>query len=95
MFRAPDGGPIRRETDLAEWHRFLTAGVASRRLHDARHTAATVLLVQGVSPTVAMTVLGHSDLGVTRRYQHVVDERRRDAPGRADGRGALGRVTPS
>jgi integrase len=29
-----------------------------------------------------MTVLGHADLGVTRRYQHVVDELRRDAADR-------------
>jgi len=58
------------------------SGVPRRRLHDARHAAATLLLVQGVSPTVTMTALGHSDLGVTRRYQHVVDELRRDAADR-------------
>ena len=80
VFPDPDGGPARPETDRAAWLRLLAAaGVPPRRLHDARHTAATLLLVQGVAPAVAMTLLGHTDLGVTRRYQHVVDELRRDA----------------
>jgi len=71
---------MRPETDHQHWLDLLdAAGVPRRRLHDARHTAATLLLVQGVSSAVTMTVLGHTDLGVTRRYQHVVDELRRDA----------------
>ncbi len=80
VFPAPGGGPGRPEADRRAWGRLLDeAGVPYRRLHDARHTAATLLLVQGVAPAVAMTLLGHTDLGVTRRYQHVVDELRRDA----------------
>ena len=47
------------------WTAFLqAAGVRPARLHDARHTAATLLLVQGVDQRVAMTT----------RYQHVVPE---------------------
>jgi len=80
VFPAAGGQPMRPETDHQHWLDLLdAAGVPRRRLHDARHTAATLLLVQGVSATVSMTVLGHTDLGVTRRYQHVVDELRRDA----------------
>jgi integrase len=44
------------------------------RLHDARHTAATLLLVQGVPAGEAMRLLCHSDARVTARYQHVVEE---------------------
>jgi len=80
VFPAPGGAPMRPETDRRHWHALLRdAGVPGRRVHDARHTAATLLLVQGVSPTVAMSVLGHTDARMTGRYQHVVDELRRDA----------------
>ncbi|HVA09331.1 MAG TPA: site-specific integrase [Acidimicrobiales bacterium] len=75
IFTREDGNPIRREADSAEWHRILrSAGVRPARLHDARHTAATLLLVQGVPPGVAMRLLGHSDIRVTSRYQHVLEE---------------------
>jgi integrase len=43
------------------------------RLHDLRHTAATLLLAQGVSARVLMDVLGHSQIGVTMNiYGHVM-----------------------
>jgi integrase len=75
VFAREDGSPVRKETDSAEWHRILKIAVVRRaRLHDARHTAATLLLVQGVPAGVAMRLLGHSDTRVTARYQHVVEE---------------------
>jgi len=80
VFPATGGAPMRPETDRRHWHALLRdAGVPGRRVHDARHTAATLLLVQAVSPSVAMSVLGHTDTRMTGRYQHVVDELRRDA----------------
>ena len=75
VFAREDGSPIRKETDSAEWHRILRlAGVRQGRLHDARHTAATLLMVQGVPPGTAMRLLGHSDTRMTARYQHVIEE---------------------
>jgi site-specific recombinase XerD len=41
------------------------------RVHDGRHTAATILLEQGVDVRVVMEILGHSDLRITQRYTHV------------------------
>lgn len=83
VFTRPDGAPIRKETDSAEWHRILgVADVRPARLHDARHTAATLLLVQGVPAGVAMRLLGHADTRVLARYQHVVDEATRAAADR-------------
>ena len=41
------------------------AGLSPIRLHDARHTFATWLLEQGVSPKVVQTMLGHSSIAVT------------------------------
>lgn len=47
VFPAPAGGLIDPRRDNAEWNRLLReAGVRRVRLHDARHTAATLLLVR-------------------------------------------------
>ena len=42
------------------------------RVHDARHTAATLLLAQGVDQRVVMEILGHSQISMTSRYAHVL-----------------------
>ncbi|WP_442937483.1 tyrosine-type recombinase/integrase [Nocardioides sp. URHA0020] len=66
--------------DLREWKEILAeAGVRDVRLHDARHTAATILLVQGVDKRVVMDLMGWSSEAMLRRYQHVVDELRVEA----------------
>src|ERR1700716_1176789 len=56
------------------FHRHLdAAGLPQRRFHDLRHSCATLLLVQGVSPRVVMEVLGHSEVGMTlNTYSHVI-----------------------
>jgi hypothetical protein len=56
------------------------AGVRHPRLHDARHTAATLLLQQGVPARVVMEILGHSQITLTLgTYSHVVPELAHDA----------------
>ena len=43
------------------------------RLHDIRHTNATLMLTQGISPKVAQMRLGHSDYSTTMNiYSHVL-----------------------
>ena len=43
------------------------------RLHDLRHTNATLMLAQGISPKVAQVRLGHSDCSITMNtYSHVL-----------------------
>lgn len=43
------------------------------RFHDLRHTAATLLLAQGVHPKLAQEYLGHSQISLTMdTYSHVV-----------------------
>jgi integrase len=45
------------------------------RLHDGRHTAATLLLEQGVPARVVMEILGHSSSRITLDvYSHVTDD---------------------
>ena len=49
------------------------AGLPTIRVHDLRHTAATLLLAQGVHPKVVQENLGHSTITLTLdTFSHVV-----------------------
>jgi integrase len=55
------------------------------RFHDLRHTCASLLLAQGVSPRVVMETLGHSAISVTMNtYSHVLPSLQREAASRMD-----------
>ncbi len=48
-------------------------GLPRMRFHDLRHTAATLLLAQGVHPKVVQEMLGHASIALTLdTYSHVV-----------------------
>ena len=65
--------------DLEEWKKLLSdAGVREARLHDARHTAATVLLILGVPDRTVMDFMGWSTITMKQRYMHVTEDIRRD-----------------
>jgi integrase len=75
VFTQPNGRPIDRRADQRAWKALLqAAGVRNARLHDARHTAATMLLVLGVPTRAVMEVMGWSQMSMTTRYQHVTAE---------------------
>ncbi len=79
VFARPDGRPLNPNTDYHEWKNLLAeAGLRDARLHDARHTAATVLLVLGVPTPTAMALMGWSSAAMAKRYQHLIDTIRRD-----------------
>lgn len=72
IFAQPVGKPTDPRADYGEWRDVLSeAGVRAARLHDARHTAATMLLVLKVPTRAVMGVMGWSHANLTRRYQHV------------------------
>jgi integrase len=51
------------------------------RLHDLRHSCATLLLAQGVNPRVVMETLGHSQVSLTlNTYSHVLPALHRTQP---------------
>jgi integrase len=80
VFCQPNGRPIDPRSDWAEWGELLQrAGVRQVRLHDGRHTAATLLLEQGVHVRAIQRILGHSDVRTTEAYTHVGDQMTRDA----------------
>jgi len=81
VFANRTGGPVQARRVIEEFHSALRdAGMRRIRFHDLRHSCATLLLVQGVSPRVVMEVLGHSEIALTMNaYSHVVPELQRDA----------------
>jgi integrase len=84
VFAQANGRPIERKSDWEAWKALLTeAGVRHVRLHDGRHTAATLLLSEGVHPRVVMEVLGHAQMRTTTdTYSHVMPALGRDAADR-------------
>ncbi|MFG3166489.1 tyrosine-type recombinase/integrase [Streptomyces sp. NPDC048200] len=72
--------------DWSEWKALLAeAKVRDGRLHDARHTAATVLLILGVPERAVMGLMGWSTTAMAARYQHMVDAVRADIARQVDG----------
>jgi integrase len=79
VFATPGGGPTNPATDYDDWKRLLaSAGLRDGRLHDARHTAATVLLLLGVAERAVMGLMGWSTTAMAARYQHITDPIRED-----------------
>ncbi|GAB3149278.1 tyrosine-type recombinase/integrase [Microbispora hainanensis] len=80
----PDGSPIDSRQDWEEWKELLRLAEVEKdaRVHDARHTAATLLLEQGIDMRVVQVILGHSQLTTTKRYTHVTENLAGDAMAR-------------
>jgi integrase len=75
VFAQPTGRPIDPRADHSEWKSLLAdADVRDARLHDARHTAATMLLVLKVPLPAIMEVMGWGEASVAKRYVHVPTE---------------------
>ncbi|GAB2477504.1 tyrosine-type recombinase/integrase [Streptosporangium sandarakinum] len=49
------------------------------RLHDARHTAGTLLVERGVHIRVVQEILGHARVTMTERYTHIAGSQVKDA----------------
>jgi integrase len=85
VFATNCGRPIHPRRDWQAWKELLAdAGVRDARLHDARHSAATFLLLAGVDTRTVMGILGWSQPMMVMRYQHVVDRLKHESARRLE-----------
>jgi integrase len=82
VFTNLTGGPLDGTHLLRHCFRPLLkrAGLPEIRFHDLRHTAATLLLGQGIHPKIVSEMLGHSTVNITLDlYSHVTPTMQREA----------------
>lgn len=89
VFTSPTGEPLNPNTDHHKWKELLEAGgLRDGRLHDARHTAGTILLILGVPDTVVDAIMGWEpgqSARMRRRYQHLTDRVLKDTADKVGG----------
>ena len=81
VFRDELGGLVHPEWFTREFGRLVRlAGLPTIRLHDVRHTYATLALKAGVHPKIVSERLGHATVGITLDlYSHVTPAIAREA----------------
>jgi integrase len=86
VFCARTGGPMGSSWLNVVFKRELAkAGLPRIRIHDLRHTAATLLLTRGVHPKVVQDMLGHSTVTLTLdTYSHVTPALHKEAADHMD-----------
>ncbi len=73
-------GPVSSTVLEDFWHRVRKeAGLADVRLHDCRHTYASIAIMQGETVTTTARLLGHNDAQTTLKYAHLCDRSVREA----------------
>ena len=81
VFVREDGSPYHPERISELFRRCIAAsGLPPIRLHDLRHTSATLALRAGVHPKVVQERLGHASISVTLdTYSHVTEGLQQEA----------------
>ena len=74
VFTSQAGTPIEPRNVNRAFEALLKKAKLRRvKLHDLRHTCASLLFAEGVAPRVVMELLGHSAIAVTMNtYSHVI-----------------------
>jgi integrase len=86
VFAHLDGGPLLPDTITHAWIKIVRrTGLKNIRLHDARHSHASLMLKQGIHPKIVQERLGHSSIQVTLdTYSHVAPGLQEAAANRFD-----------
>jgi integrase len=74
VFPGTGGTGRRRDIKAAWWRICERAGIENCRLHDLRHTHASLLVSAGFSLPVIGRLLGHTQPRTTARYAHLADD---------------------
>jgi integrase len=80
IFCQPDGSPwkpdyvSRRFKAIASW-----AGLPPIKLHEGRHSAASLARDAAVDPEIRRQTLGHADAAMTSHYTHIEAQAHRAA----------------
>ncbi len=84
VFTSSVGTPLEPRNVTRQFKALLTAAnLPDMRLHDLRHSCATLLLAQSVNPRVVMETLGNSQVSLTlNTYSHVLPAVQQDAAAR-------------
>jgi len=98
LFPRPQGGEGHMTSLARAWAAICkAAGIAGLRMHDLRHTHASILVNSGASLALVGSLLGHTKSTTTQRYSHFYDDVQRDAVERVaallEG-GSAGEVVP-
>ena len=98
LFGAPKGGPLSESNwkRSVGWKQATAAiGRPGLRVHDLRHTCASLWLGAGADPKVVQRILGHASAAMTMDlYGHLIDQNLWDAAAKFGGStGASGPVT--
>jgi integrase len=86
VFTSTIGSPLDERNVRRAFKDLLTAAKLPKiRIHDLRHTCATLLLAQGVHPKVVQETLGHSQISLTMdTYSHVLPHVSEEAAAQMD-----------
>jgi hypothetical protein len=81
VFPNASGKPLEASVDYSRWHLVLDkCGIARRSLHNARHTAGTLLYENNVGIETIRRILGHSSVLITSNtYVHNAEKPLREA----------------
>ena len=81
-----DGKPLLPDSITHAWHKLARlSGLKGIRLHDARHTHASLMLKQGIHPKIVQERLGHASIQITLdTYSHVAPGLQQAAANRFD-----------
>ena len=86
VFTSTVGGPMEAGVVNDNLNRLLAqAGLPRIRVHDLRHTVATILLQGGAHPKLVQDLLGHSTITLTLdTYKHVTPAMHQEVTRRLD-----------
>ena len=81
VFTAENGGPLDPDTISRYWRQAVKKSMLPRiRLHDLRHTHATLALQAGIHPKVVSERLGHATVSITLdTYSHAIPAMQEEA----------------